>query len=54
MIDRTLQPAIVWGIVFGAVTVGLPIAVRWLEPATVHALSIGSPPPPSPSRSRRE
>jgi hypothetical protein len=22
------------------VTVGLPIAVRWLEPATVHALSI--------------
>jgi hypothetical protein len=34
-----LQP-IVWGLLVGAIQAVSPVAVRWLEPATLHALYI--------------
>ncbi|MEP7380856.1 MAG: hypothetical protein ABI910_04175 [Gemmatimonadota bacterium] len=34
-----LQP-IVWGVLIGAIQVASPLAMRWLDPATVHALYI--------------
>jgi hypothetical protein len=34
-----LQP-ILWGLVIGAIQAASPLAFRWLEPATVHAMSI--------------
>ena len=33
------QP-IIWGLVVGALQAASPVAVRWLEPATLHALYI--------------
>jgi hypothetical protein len=35
----TLQP-IIWGVLVGAVQVASPVALRWLEPAILHALYI--------------
>jgi hypothetical protein len=29
-----------WGLVFGAIQAASPLALRWLEPATVYALSL--------------
>jgi hypothetical protein len=34
-----LQP-ILWGLLVGAIQAASPVAVRWLEPATLHALYI--------------
>jgi len=35
----TFQP-IMWGLLVGALQAASPVAVRWLEPATLHALYI--------------
>ena len=35
-----VQP-IMWGLLVGAIQAASPVAVRWLEPATLHALYIG-------------
>ena len=35
----TFQP-IMWGLLVGAIQAASPIAVRWLEPASVHALYV--------------
>jgi hypothetical protein len=37
-----LRPAILWGAVVGVVLVGLPVCLRWLDAATVHALAIAA------------
>jgi hypothetical protein len=31
---------VLWGLVFGGLQAASPLAFRWLDPATVHALSI--------------
>jgi hypothetical protein len=36
---RIYQP-IIWGLLVGAIQAASPVAVRWLEPATLHALYI--------------
>jgi hypothetical protein len=36
---RTLRPA-AWGLLVGAIQSASPVAFRWLEPATLHALYI--------------
>jgi hypothetical protein len=36
---RTFQP-IMWGLLVGAIQAASPVVVRWLEPATLHALYI--------------
>lgn len=35
----TYQP-ITWGLLVGAIQAASPVAIRWLEPATLHALYI--------------
>jgi hypothetical protein len=37
---RSLRAPLLWGLVFGGLQAALPLALRWLDPATVHALSI--------------
>ena len=37
---HVLRPPILWGLLVGGLQAASPLAVRWLEPATVHALSI--------------
>ena len=37
---RSLRTPVLWGLVFGGLQAALPLAFRWLDPATVHALSI--------------
>jgi len=37
---RSLRGPVVWGLVFGGLQAASPLALRWLDPATVHALSI--------------
>lgn len=37
---QATRSAIMWGIVFGAIQAASPLAVRWIEPATVYALSL--------------
>ena len=41
---RTARPSlrapVLWGLVFGGLQAASPLAFRWLDPATVHALSI--------------
>ena len=37
---QPIRAAILWGIVFGAVVVALPLGFWWLDAATVHALVI--------------
>ena len=37
---RSLRAPVLWGLVFGGLQAASPLAFRWLDPATVHALSI--------------
>jgi len=37
---QSLRAPVLWGLVFGGLQAASPIAFRWLDPATVHALSI--------------
>jgi hypothetical protein len=37
---RSLRGPVLWGLVFGGLQAASPLAFRWLDPATVHALSI--------------
>jgi hypothetical protein len=37
---RLMSKPIIWGVVVGSIQAASPLAVRWLEPATVHALYI--------------
>ena len=37
---QSLRAPVLWGLVFGAIQAALPLAFRWLDPATVHALTI--------------
>jgi hypothetical protein len=37
---RSLRTPVLWGLVFGGLQAASPLAFRWLDPATVHALSI--------------
>ena len=37
---RPAYQPIIWGLLVGAVQAASPVAVRWLEPATLHALYI--------------
>jgi hypothetical protein len=37
---RPMFKPIIWGVVVGSIQAASPIAVRWLEPATVHAMYI--------------
>jgi hypothetical protein len=36
-----LRGPILWGLIFGGLQAASPLVFRWLEPATVHALSLG-------------
>jgi hypothetical protein len=38
--NGALRVPVMWGLVFGAAQAASPLAFRWLEPATVHGLSI--------------
>ena len=40
MAHRSLRAPVLWGLVFGGLQAASPLAFRWLDPATVHALSI--------------
>ena len=37
---RSLRVPVLWGLVFGVLQAASPLAFWWLDPATVHALSI--------------
>jgi hypothetical protein len=37
---RSLRAPVLWGLVFGGLQAASPLAFRWLDPSTVHALSI--------------
>jgi hypothetical protein len=37
---RSLRGPVLWGLVFGGLQAASPLAFRWLDPSTVHALSI--------------
>ena len=37
---RSLRAPVLWGLVFGGLQAASPLAFLWLDPATVHALSI--------------
>jgi hypothetical protein len=37
---RAMRTPVMWGFVFGALQAASPLALRWLELATVHALSL--------------
>ena len=38
--NHSTRPAILWGLLVGAVQAASPVAFRWLEPAALHALYI--------------
>ena len=40
VVARPLRVPVLWGLAFGAIQAASPLALRWLDPATVHALSI--------------
>ena len=40
LVAHPLRVPVLWGLAFGAAQAALPLAFRWLDPATVHALSI--------------
>jgi hypothetical protein len=40
LVAHPLRVPVLWGLVFGAAQAASPLALRWLDPATVHALSI--------------
>jgi hypothetical protein len=37
---QALRAPVLWGLVFGGIQAASPLALWWLDPATVHALSI--------------
>jgi hypothetical protein len=37
---RSVFQPIIWGLLIGAIQAASPVAVRWLDPATLHALYI--------------
>ena len=37
---QLLRPAVLWGVVFGAIQAASPLGFWWLDPATVYALSL--------------
>jgi len=37
---RSLRAPVLWGVVWGVLQAAAPLGFRWLEPATVYALSI--------------
>jgi hypothetical protein len=39
-VRRSLRGPVLWGLVFGGLQAVSPLAFYWLDPATVHALSI--------------
>ena len=39
-VHRSRRPAILWGLLVGAIQVASPIGFRWLDPATVYALEL--------------
>ena len=40
LVTHPLRVPVLWGLAFGAAQAASPLALRWLDPATVHALSI--------------
>jgi len=38
--NRSMLIPVLWGLVFGVLQGGSPLAVRWLDPATVYALEL--------------
>ena len=40
VLDRAVAVPVMWGLVFGGIQAASPLGFRWLDPATVHALSI--------------
>ncbi len=40
VVAHRLRAPVLWGLAFGAAQAATPLALRWLDPATVHALSI--------------
>ena len=40
LVAHSLRVPVLWGLAFGAAQAASPLAFRWLDPATVHALSI--------------
>ena len=38
--QRSLRGPVLWGLVLGGMQAASPLALHWLEPATVHAISI--------------
>ena len=40
LVAHPLRVPVLWGLAFGLAQAALPLALRWLDPATVHALSI--------------
>jgi hypothetical protein len=40
LVRRPIRTPVMWGLVFGAIQAASPLVRRWLEPATVHALSL--------------
>jgi hypothetical protein len=38
---QSLQGPVLWGLAIGAVQAASPLLLRWLEPATLHAIYIG-------------
>ncbi len=37
---RSLRTPVLWGVVFGVIQAASPLALRWLDPATVYALGL--------------
>jgi hypothetical protein len=38
--ERSLRAPVLWGVVFGGIQAAAPLGFRWLDPATVYALSL--------------
>ena len=37
---QPIRAAVIWGVVFGVIQAAVPLVIRWLDPATVYALSL--------------
>src|SRR4051812_26799761 len=38
--SQAIRPAVLWGVVFGVIQAASPVALWWLPPSTVYALSL--------------
>jgi hypothetical protein len=38
--ERSLRAPVLWGVVWGVIQAAAPLGLRWLDPATVYALSL--------------